>query len=143
MTKGEGFKKNDHIHSLPSWISNKGKPKRIIAPLPVPPKRPPSKPVRKQGEPEVIPSNISVQMNTGTGQISARQVGNMKVVKQKKPEKVVLIRKNGKLYVPRHMKEQFLRERAISQGTMKSLKSIKSTDTTMASLTNIPQVWFF
>ena len=41
----------------------------------------------------------------------------------------MIIRKNGKLYIPRHMKEQFLRERAQSdaQSTMKSIPSVASS----------------
>ena len=45
--KGEGFKKNDHIHSKPSWIGKT----RIIAPLPRPKKKksnPPNKPARSK-----------------------------------------------------------------------------------------------
>lgn len=128
-TKGTGFKKNDHIHNLPTWVTNKGKPKRIIAPLPIPPKKPPSKPIRRQGETEVLPSNIGVQITTPEDQINGRPMGNpkvTKVVKAKKPGKVVLIRKNGKLYIPRHLKEQFLKERAQSDSTMKSISTVNT-----------------
>ena len=125
-TKGAGFKKNDHVHKLPSWITNKGKPKRIIAPLPVPPKKPPSKPVRRQGEPDPTHSNIGVQITTQDEKIKTRPVAPPKVVKVKKPGKIMLIRKNGKLYIPRHLKEQYLKERLQSDSTMKSMKSMKS-----------------
>ena len=122
--KGTGFQKNDHVHNLPSWVSNKGKPKRIIAPLPVPPKKPPTKPNRPNQ-----PSSVGVQLNTPQQKITPRPVGQPKIVRTpKKKEKIMIIRKNGKLYIPRHMKEQFLRERAQSdaQSTMKSIPSVAS-----------------
>ena len=105
------------MHQLPTWISNKGKPKRIIAPLPVPPKPTPSKPTRGQA------SHVGVEVRAGERKIKTASIGQPKVVRRK-PGKVVLIRKNGKLYVPRHLKEQFLRERGMSDSTMKSISTV-------------------
>ena len=148
-TKGHGFQKNDHVHKLPSWISEKGKPKRIIAPLPKSQKpiyKIPDKPVRRS-EP-VIPRrptqyvpNRSVHSTVNRSTLKSNRSTGTVVDKSAKIDPsqftgIKFIRKNGKLYIPRHLKEEFARQKAmqtmdprrrlVSDSTMRSMKSIQS-----------------
>lgn len=148
-TKGYGFEKHDHVHKLPSWISEKGKPKRIIAPLPKSQKpiyKIPEKPVRRT-EPVIprrptqyVPNRSAHSTMNRSTMKSTRSSGTI-VDKSEKIDPtqftgIKFIRKNGKLYIPRHLKEEFARQKAmqthdsrrrlVSDSTMRSMKSIQS-----------------
>ena len=93
--KGQGFKKNDHIHGLPTWMG-----KRMVAPLPRPEKRKPSKPVRRSNVEHTTQRPVPMR-NSG----NKRRAKIVKVTKNSKGEIVKMIDENGKVFIsPQYQK---------------------------------------
>jgi len=94
--KGQGFKKNDHIHGLPTWMG-----KRMVAPLPRPEKQKPSKPVRRSNVEHTATQRPIPMRNSG----NKRRAKIVKVTKNSKGEIVKMIDENGKVFIsPQYQK---------------------------------------